>query len=173
MKNYRTTIIGALLAHLPRQRRQPRRLEAMGHPVSHRHVLGYLAKDAGVTGASKDPHCLALPFDAAKLRHVARWHQDVCRPHQSRLGARLERRKPSCDQIRCSSWAYQLRLKACDYSREKPCERNTVNALQIAAYALGFSVAAIAILAWLVIALDRIADRDVEERKKRKKLDLP
>lgn len=48
-----------------------------------------------------------------------------------------------------------------------------MNALQIAAYALGFSVAAIAILAWLVIALDRIADRDVEERKKRKKLDLP
>ena len=48
-----------------------------------------------------------------------------------------------------------------------------MNAFQIAAYALGFSVAAIAILAWLVIALERIADRDVEERKKRKKLDLP
>ena len=43
-----------------------------------------------------------------------------------------------------------------------------MNALQIAAYALGFSVAAIAVLAWLVIALDRIAVRDVEERKKRK-----
>lgn len=48
-----------------------------------------------------------------------------------------------------------------------------MTALQIAAYALGFSVAAIAVLAWLIIALDRIADRDVEERKKRKKLDLP
>lgn len=48
-----------------------------------------------------------------------------------------------------------------------------MTALQIAAYALGFAVAVIAVLAWLVIALDRIADRDVEERKKRKKLDLP
>jgi hypothetical protein len=48
-----------------------------------------------------------------------------------------------------------------------------MTALQIAAYALGFSVAGIAVLAWLIIALDRVADRDVEERKKRKKLDLP
>jgi hypothetical protein len=45
--------------------------------------------------------------------------------------------------------------------------------LQIAAYALGFAVAGIAVLAWLIISLDRVADRDVEERKKRKKLDLP
>ena len=48
-----------------------------------------------------------------------------------------------------------------------------MNALQIAAYALGFAVAGIAVLAWLIIALDRVADRDVEERKRRKKLDLP
>lgn len=48
-----------------------------------------------------------------------------------------------------------------------------MTALQIAAYALGFAVAGIAVLAWLIIALDRIADRDVEERKKRKKLNLP
>lgn len=41
--------------------------------------------------------------------------------------------------------------------------------LQIAAYALGFAFASVALLVFLVISLDRIADRDAEERKKRNK----
>lgn len=40
--------------------------------------------------------------------------------------------------------------------------------LQISAYAVGFGFATVALLSMLVIALDRVADRDAEERRQDK-----
>lgn len=44
---------------------------------------------------------------------------------------------------------------------------------QIYACVLGFGFAVVALLVWMVIALDRVADRDVEERRKKKERKLP
>jgi hypothetical protein len=44
-----------------------------------------------------------------------------------------------------------------------------MSALQISAYALGFAFFAVVLLVWLVLALDRAADRDAEERRERKR----
>jgi hypothetical protein len=44
-----------------------------------------------------------------------------------------------------------------------------MSALQISAYALGFAFFAVVLLVWLVLALDRAADRDAEERRGRKR----
>ena len=48
-----------------------------------------------------------------------------------------------------------------------------MSALQISAYALGFAFAAMAVLVWTVLALDRIADKAAEERRKQKAKKLP
>ena len=44
-----------------------------------------------------------------------------------------------------------------------------MSALQISAYVLGFAFTALVLLVWLVLALDRAADMDAEERRERKR----